>query len=38
MAIAANRPGFYEAQEAALTGTDSGVLLEDQIQEHPTQA
>jgi hypothetical protein len=31
MAIAANRPGFYEAQEAALTGTGGGMLLEDYI-------
>jgi hypothetical protein len=29
MLIAANRPGFYEAQEAALTGTGGGKLLEE---------
>ena len=27
MVIAVNRPGFYEAQEAALTGTGGGMLL-----------
>jgi Family of unknown function (DUF6247) len=29
MVIATSRPGFYEAQEAALTGTGGGMLLED---------
>ncbi len=38
MVIAANRPGFYEAQEAALTGTGSGMLLEDYIRLRRTQA
>jgi hypothetical protein len=38
MAIAANRPGFYEAQEAALAGTGGGMLLEDYIQMRRTQA
>jgi len=32
MVIAANRPGFYEAQEAALSGTGGGMLLEDYIR------
>jgi hypothetical protein len=31
MVIAVNRPGFYEAQEAALAGTGGGMLLEDHI-------
>ena len=38
MAIATNRPGFYQAQEAALTGTGGGMLLEDYIQMRRTQA
>ena len=38
MVIAANRPGFYEAQEAALTGTGGGMLLEDYIRLRRTQA
>ena len=38
MAIAMNRPGFYEAQEAALTGTGGGMLLEDYIRLRRTQA
>jgi uncharacterized protein DUF6247 len=38
MVIAANRPGFYEAQEAALTGTGGGTLLEDYIRLRRTQA
>jgi hypothetical protein len=38
MVIAANRPGFYEAQEAALTGTGGGMLLEDYIRLRHTQA
>ena len=38
MAIAANRPGFYEAQEATLTGTGDGILLGDFIQMRRTQA
>ena len=37
MVIAVNRPGFYEAQEAALTGT-GGMLLEDYIRLRRTQA
>ncbi len=37
MVIAANRPGFYEAQEAALTGTGGGMLLEDYIRLRRTQ-
>jgi hypothetical protein len=33
MAIAAGRPGFYEAQEAALAGVGSGgMLLEDYLR------
>jgi hypothetical protein len=32
MAIAANRPGFYEAQEAAMAGSGGGMLLEDYIR------
>jgi hypothetical protein len=36
--IAANRPGFYEAQETALTGTGGGMLLEDYIRLRRTQA
>jgi len=32
MVIATSRPGFYEAQEAALTGTGGGMLLEDYIR------
>jgi hypothetical protein len=38
MVIAANRPGFYEAQEEALTGTGGGMLLEDYIRLRRTQA
>jgi Family of unknown function (DUF6247) len=38
MVIATNRPGFYEAQEAALAGTGGGVLLEDYIRLRRTQA
>lgn len=38
MVIAVNRPGFYEAQEAALAGTGGGMLLEDYIQMRRTQA
>ena len=38
MVIAANRPGLYEAQEAALAGTGGGMLLEDYIRLHRTQA
>ena len=37
MVIAANRPGFYEAQEAALAGTGGGMLLEDYIGLRRTQ-
>jgi hypothetical protein len=38
MVIAMNRPGFYEAQEAALAGNGSGMLLEDSIRLRRTQA
>lgn len=38
MVIAANRPGFYEAQEAAMAGTGGGMLLEDYIRLRRTQA
>jgi hypothetical protein len=38
MVIATNHPGFYEAQEAALTRTGGGMLLEDYIQMRRTQA
>jgi Family of unknown function (DUF6247) len=38
MVIAVNRPGFYEAQEAALTGTGGGMPLEDYIRLRRTQA
>jgi hypothetical protein len=38
MVIAANRPGFYEAQEATLTATGGGMLLEDYIRLRRTQA
>jgi Family of unknown function (DUF6247) len=38
MVIAANRPGFYVAQEAALAGTGDGMLLEDYLQLRHTQA
>ena len=38
MVIAANRPGFCEAQEAALAGTGGGMVLEDYIRLRRTQA
>ncbi len=38
MVIATNRPGFYEAQEAALTGTGGGMLLDDYFRLRHTQA
>lgn len=38
MVIATNRPGFYEAQEAALAGSGGGMLLEDYIRLRRTQA
>lgn len=38
MVIAANRPGFYEAQEAALSGTGGGMLLEDYIRMRRSRA
>ena len=38
MVIATNRPGFYEAQEAALAGAGGGMLLEDYIRLRRTQA
>ena len=38
MVIATNRPGFYEAQEAALAGTGGGMLLSDYIGLRRTQA
>ena len=37
MVIATNRPGFYQAQEAALAGTGGGMLLEDYIQLRRTR-
>ena len=37
MVIATNRPGFYEGQEAALTGTGDGMLLEDYIRRRGSQ-
>jgi hypothetical protein len=36
MVIATNRPGFYQAQEAALTGTGGGMLLEDYVRMRHT--
>jgi hypothetical protein len=38
MVIAANRPGFYEAQGAALAGTGDGMLLEDYIRLRRSRA
>jgi hypothetical protein len=38
MVIATNRPGFYEAQEAALTGAGGGMPLEDYIRLRRPQA
>jgi hypothetical protein len=38
MAIAANRPGFYEAQEGALAGVGGGIFLEDYVRLRHTQA
>lgn len=38
MAMATNRPGFYEVQEAALAGTGGGMLLEDYVRLRRTQA
>jgi Family of unknown function (DUF6247) len=35
-AIAANRPGFYEARDRALAGTGGGMLLEDAIRQYRT--
>ncbi len=35
-AIAANRPGFYEARDRALAGTGGGMLLDDAIQQYRT--
>lgn len=32
-AIAASRPGFYEARDRALAGTGEGMLLEDAIRQ-----
>jgi Family of unknown function (DUF6247) len=37
LVIATNRPGFYEAQEDALTGTGGGMLLGDYIRLRRTQ-
>ena len=34
-AIAANRPGFYEARDRALAGTGGGMLLDDAIPAVP---
>jgi hypothetical protein len=31
-AVAVRQPGFYEAEEAALSGTSEGMLLEDYIR------
>ena len=33
-AIAANRPGFYEARDRALAGTGGGMLLDDAIRQY----
>jgi hypothetical protein len=33
-AIAVAQPGYYEAWEAARTGTGGGMLLEDAIRQH----
>lgn len=33
IAVAAKRPGFYEAQDAALAGTGPGMLLEDYLRQ-----
>ena len=38
MVIATNRPGFYEAQEAALAGNGDGMLLEDYIRLRRSRA
>jgi len=38
MEIATSRPGFYQAQEAALAGNGDGMLLEDYIRLRRTQA
>ena len=38
MVIATNRPGFYEAQEAALAGSGDRMLLEDYVRLRRTQA
>jgi len=35
-AIAANRPGFYEARDRALAGTGGGMLLDDAIRRYRT--
>jgi hypothetical protein len=38
MVIATNRPGFYEAQAAALSETGGGMLLDDYIRMRRIQA
>ena len=35
-AIAANRPGFYEARDRALSGSGGGMLLDDAIRQYRT--
>ena len=35
-AIAANRPGFYEARDRALAGTGGGMMLDDAIRQYRT--
>src|SRR5450759_5564998 len=35
-AIAANRPGFYEARDRALAGTGGGMLLDNAIRQYRT--
>jgi hypothetical protein len=35
-AIAASRPGFYEARDRALAGTGGGMLLDDAIRQYRT--
>ncbi len=38
MVTATNRPGFYEAQAAALSGTGGGMLVEEYLRLRRTQA
>lgn len=35
-AIAANRPGFYEARDRAIAGTGGGMMLDDAIRQYRT--